>query len=61
MGTIVASIKDRDGPHDRAANLSRDGVYRFAFQLSEHDYVERFGSVLRARGRDGRSTFAASM
>ena len=45
LGTIVASIKDRDGPHDRAANLSRIGVYRFAFQLSEHDYVERFGSV----------------
>ena len=54
LGTIVASIKDRDGPHDRAANLSRDGVYRFAFQLSEHDYVERFGSV-PARPRKGRA------
>ena len=45
LGTIVASIKDRDGPNDKAANLSRDGVFRFAFQLSDDEYVERFGPV----------------
>ena len=45
LGAIVASIKDRDGPNDKAANLSRPGVYRFAFQLGEDDYVRRFGPV----------------
>ena len=45
LGAIVASIKDRDGPNDKAANLSRPGVYRFAFQLTEDDYVRRFGPV----------------
>ena len=45
LGAIVASIKDRDGPNDKAAKLSRPGVYRFAFQLGEDDYVRRFGPV----------------
>jgi hypothetical protein len=45
LGTIVASIKDRDGPNDKAANLSRDGVFRFAFQLSRDEYERRFGAV----------------
>jgi hypothetical protein len=45
LGTIVASIKDRDGPNDKAAHLSRPGVYRFAFQLSRDEYVHRFGAV----------------
>ena len=47
LGTIVASIKDRDGPNDKAANLSRDGVFRFAFQLGRQEYVRRFGAVPR--------------
>jgi hypothetical protein len=33
LGTIVASIKDHDGPNDKAAKLSRQGVYRLAFRL----------------------------
>ena len=45
LGTIVASIKDRDGPNDKSANLSRPAVYRFAFQLGEDDFVDRFGRV----------------
>jgi hypothetical protein len=45
LGTIVASIKDRDGPNDRAADLSRPGVYRLAFQLGADEYVRRFGPV----------------
>ena len=47
LGTIVASIKDRDGPNDKSADLSRPGVFRFAFQLRQDDYVERFGAVPR--------------
>ncbi len=43
LGTILASIKERDGPRDRAADLSRPGVYRFAFCLSSTAFAERFG------------------
>jgi hypothetical protein len=45
LGTIVASIKDHDGPNDARSRLSRPGVYRFAFQLSHDAFVERFGAV----------------
>ncbi len=45
LGTIVASIKDRDGPNDKTADLSRAGVFRFAFQLSPEEYVRRFGAA----------------
>jgi Family of unknown function (DUF6194) len=53
LGTIFASIKDRDGPNDQAANLSRSGVYRFAFCLGRDAFAERFGEVPRrpAKGR----------
>jgi hypothetical protein len=45
LGTIVASVKDRDGPNDARSRLSREGVYRFAFQLSRAQFVDRFGAV----------------
>lgn len=43
LGTIVWSIKDKDGPNDKASRLSRPGVYRFAFALSVPEYERRFG------------------
>jgi hypothetical protein len=45
LGVIFASIKDRDGPHDRAARLSRPGVYRFAFGLTRESFARLFGAV----------------
>ena len=45
LGVIFASVKDHDGANDRSANLSRDGVYRFAFGLAEDPYAELFGDV----------------
>lgn len=47
LGIIWASIKDHDGENDRSAKLSRDGVYRFAFQLSRDEYERRFGALPR--------------
>ena len=43
LGVIFASIKDHDGANDRAANLSRNGVYRFAFCLAPATYHAMFG------------------
>jgi hypothetical protein len=45
LGVIFASIKDRDGPNDRAAALSRAGVYRLAFGLARPTFVRLFGAV----------------
>lgn len=45
LGTIVVSVKDHDGPNDAKSRLSRDGVYRLAFQLSRDTFTERFGPV----------------
>ena len=53
LGTIFASIKDRDGPNDRASNLSRPGVFRFAFCLSRQAFEQRFGETPRRPPKGG--------
>ncbi len=45
LGVIVASVKDRDGPNDAAARLSRPGVYRFALGIGRGAFERRFGAV----------------
>lgn len=45
LGVIFASVKDHDGENDRSAELSRDGVYRFAFGMAPGSYAERFGAT----------------
>jgi hypothetical protein len=56
LGVIFASIKDRDGPDDKRANLSRPGVYRFAFQLGEPDTDGGSGRCRDALRRPASST-----
>jgi Family of unknown function (DUF6194) len=53
LGTILASVKDRDGPKDKAAKLSRRGVYRSAFGLTPKRFAERFGQRPRRPPKDG--------
>jgi hypothetical protein len=53
LGTIVASVKDRDGPNDRASRLSRPGVYRLAFSLTPDRFAERFGQPPRRPPKGG--------
>lgn len=43
LGSILAAVKDHDGPNDRSAKLSRTGVYRFAFGMTRDAYARRFG------------------
>ena len=45
LGVIVAAVKERDGPNDRAALLDREGVYRFAFGMAPDAFARRFGGV----------------
>jgi Family of unknown function (DUF6194) len=45
VGVIYASIKDREGPNDRSAGLSRPGIYRLAVALTPGTFARRFGEV----------------
>ena len=56
LGRIFASIKDRDGPNDKAAQLSRVDVYRFAFCLTSERFAELFGTTPRRPPREAWST-----
>jgi hypothetical protein len=42
-GVYFLTMKDHDGPHDKASALSRPGVYRISFQPSPESYRELFG------------------
>ncbi len=53
LGTIFASIKDHDGPNDKAAKLSRQGVYRLAFCVTPDRFAERFGPAPRRPPKGG--------
>ncbi len=54
LGVIFASVKERDGPNDNAARLSRPGVWRLAFALSAETIGARFGGM-PARPPKGRA------
>jgi hypothetical protein len=53
LGRILGSIKDRDGPNDKAAQLSRVDVYRFAFCLPSERFAELFGTTPRRPPKGG--------
>jgi Family of unknown function (DUF6194) len=54
LGVIFASVKERDGPNDGAARLSRPGVWRLAFGMPVDAFAARFGD-LPARPPKGRA------
>ena len=45
LGVILAAVKDHDGPNDHSADLSRPGVYRFAFGITRQTFAARFGAL----------------
>ena len=53
LGTIVASVKDHDGPNDKAAKPPRQGAYRLAFRLTSERFAERFGQPPRRPPKGG--------
>ena len=52
-GAYFATIKQKDGEHDRASRLDRPGVYRLNFSVPKPDYIERFGSLPSRPGKGG--------
>jgi Family of unknown function (DUF6194) len=53
LGIILASVKDRDGPNDASAELSRPGVFRLSLGITRETYVERFGVIPARPPRGG--------
>jgi hypothetical protein len=51
LGVLFASIKEHDGPNDRASRLARLDVYRLCFQLTAQAFAERFGAPPPRPGR----------
>jgi hypothetical protein len=44
LGVLVASVKDRDGPRDTSAELSRNDVHRLSFCVTPETFRRRFGA-----------------
>lgn len=43
-GVYFLTVKERDGPNDRASRLDRDGVFRVNVGVGPAAYEERFGA-----------------
>lgn len=44
-GIYFATIKESDGPNDRASKLDREGIYRFSIGVGKKQYQEMFGNI----------------
>ncbi|WP_439623776.1 DUF6194 family protein [Gemmata sp.] len=42
-GKYVLTVKDRDGPNDKASRLDRDGVFRVSIGLTRGEYAALLG------------------
>ena len=42
-GVYFATLKERDGPNDRASHLDRPGKWRLNFGLPRGEFIARFG------------------
>jgi Family of unknown function (DUF6194) len=43
-GIYIATIKNNDGPNDKASALNRDGVFRLNIGVSKESYQKLFGT-----------------
>lgn len=44
-GVYFVTLKDKDGPHDKASQLNRAGVYRLNIGLTREHYQQLFGAL----------------
>ncbi|WP_226683279.1 DUF6194 family protein [Sutcliffiella horikoshii] len=44
-GIYILTIKDKDGPNDKASNLNREDVYRLNLGIKKTSFIELFGFV----------------
>lgn len=51
-GIYVLTIKEKDGPNDKASNLNRDGIYRVNLGIRKETFIKLFDQ-LPARPKAG--------
>lgn len=44
-GIYLATIKESDGPNDKASHLDRDGIYRLSLGVGKKQYQLLFGEI----------------
>jgi hypothetical protein len=44
-GIYFATIKESDGPNDKASHLDREGVFRLSVGIGKHNYQNVFGAI----------------
>ena len=44
-GIYFATIKESDGPNDKASNLDREGIYRLSLGVGKKQYQQLFGDI----------------
>ena len=44
-GVYFCTLKDKDGPNDKASDLNRQAVFRLSIGVSKDSYQQRFGSI----------------
>ena len=44
-GIYFATIKESDGPNDKASNLDREGIYRLSLGVGKRQYQQLFDDI----------------
>ena len=52
-GIYFATIKESDGPNDKASHLDRQGIYRFSIGVGKKEYQTLFGVVPKRPAKGG--------
>ncbi len=52
-GIYFTTIKERDGPNDKASHLDRAGVFRLSIGLDRNSYQQLFGNVPKRPSKGG--------
>lgn len=52
-GIYLATIKESDGPNDKASHLDREGIYRLSIGIGKKHYQNLFGNVPQRPAKGG--------
>lgn len=52
-GIYFTTIKESDGPNDKASKLDRNGLYRISFGIGKKDYEKLFGPKPKRPAKGG--------
>lgn len=44
-GIYILTVKEKDGPNDKASNVDRDGIYRLNLGISKTTFISLFQKI----------------